>query len=160
MPKANPRTPEARDEYVTGGDDVTLETVSEKYSIPVRTLETHSAREKWVAERVNFRREVAETARKKLLETEAEVRVRQMRLGRLLQVKGYERVRDMKVKELEPEIALRYVRFGTEIERKALGIEDGRGNVLLNLNVTPEDLERMSDEELSALYAKLKTATD
>ena len=160
MPKANPRVPDAREEYVTGGDDVTLETLAEKYSVNARTLEGYCGREKWVEQRAEFRRDVAERARKKLAATEAQVRVRQMKIGRTVQLKGLERMKGLSAKELQPEIALRYVRFGTEIERKALGIEDGGGNVLLNLNVTPEDLERMSDEELSALYAKLKTAAD
>jgi hypothetical protein len=157
MPKRNANLDAAREAYVTGGDDVTLQKVADQFHIPANTLGTHCANEKWTEARKSYREDIAIRARKKLAESESEVRLRQIRLGRVLQTRGLERIRIASVKELDVEQARHYVRDGSEIERKALGIEE-RGAAHVNLNITPAELENLSDEDLNALYERLKAA--
>ena len=168
MPKHHPEMAQACEGYVRGGDDVTLATLAEKYSIPANTLANHSAKEKWAAQREEFRRELKAVQRKKAIVTETEVRERQIKRGQLMQEvsllgtkqhmlgtdpngKPYSKLADAKELRL-------WMINGADLERKAAGLPSGDADVLVNLNVTPDDVERLSDEDLSALRAKIKSA--
>ena len=168
MAKPHPRMQEAREEYIAGGDDVTLEVLAEKYSIPFNSLRGRSAREKWVKDRKQYRVDVKQKTMKKAANIESEIRGRQIKRGQLMQEvsllgtkqhmlgtdpngKPYSKLTDAKELRL-------WMIDGADLERKAAGLPNGDADVLVNLNVTPDDVERLSDEELSALRAKIKSA--
>lgn len=147
----------AREDYVTSDPPLTLEAISEKHGISIQSVRQHSAKEKWVSQRELHMEKVRTLTRKKAAEQIAGIRVRQMAFGRMMQGKGAEKLHATDASAIDVEQARHLIRDGSEIERKAAGMEE-KGGVLAKLMFTPEDLEKMSDEEIDALYARVRSA--
>jgi uncharacterized protein (UPF0128 family) len=158
----------ARTEYVTGEDSVTLESVAKKYKMSIQAVRQRSAREKWVAQREQQREQVRTAVLKKAASAVADIRIKQMKLGRQMQEIGAMAIAQYIISKdpetgkpiimlRDPQEIRKFIAEGADIERKAAGLDE-RGGVLANLTFTPQDLEKMSDEEIDALYNRIKTA--
>ena len=146
-----------RDEYATGLDSVTLQSIADKHELKLDTVKRHSMREKWADARTLYRNRTSTETQKRAMTLEAEARARFVNLGKLMQLKGGQRIQGLDPETLDADTARKLLKDGVEVEAKGLGIDDGSG-VSVNLNVTPDDLERMTDEEINELHAKLAAA--
>jgi hypothetical protein len=144
-------------DYACGLDDVTLQVLADKHGVSMSAITHRAAREKWAQARADYRHTTSVKTQERAATLESEARSRFVNLGKLMQARGAARISKLDPETLEPEEARKLLKDGVDVEAKGLGIADGSG-VGVNLNLTPEDIERMSDDELDALYTKLATA--
>lgn len=114
-----------RDLYVMGDDEVTLEWMaSQKDSPAVGTLKDKSSKGDWPEQRRQYRDQVTTKARGRASTSEAELRVRHIKIAKALQAKALKRLQVLDINELSPSELRLYLKDATEIERKAAGIPD------------------------------------
>jgi len=142
-----------RSEYVTGSDQVTLEGLAAKHGPRVDTVRRRSAREHWVAQREEHRRQSAKKAADLLSSRDAEIRVRHMRQARELQELALARLRQLDPSELTTTELRLYLKDACEIERKAAGIPD-------EVSLTGDALNAAIERELARLAAVNKGVVD
>jgi hypothetical protein len=140
-----------RHKYVTGGENVTLESLSNQPNAPkLNTLAIRSGKENWAAQKREYLNQVSTKALESSSSTEAEVAARHVKIARSLQAKALARLQQMKPDELSPRDLLAFLKDATEIERKALGLEQ------LTLHLKGgRDVTKLSDDELDALAQEL-----
>jgi hypothetical protein len=146
-----------RDEYATGFDDVTLKSIADKHGLKEQTVRTHAAKEKWSDARRQYRDKTSTKTQEKASTLEAEARARFVSFGKLMQARGAKRIQDLDPATLDADTARKLLKDGVEVEAKGLGIDDG-SKAKVNLNLTPDDIARLSDEELDELRAKVAAA--
>lgn len=136
---------------MTGGDDVTLEYLAGLPNGPARsTLKEYSSKEDWPAQRRHFQDQTRTKTLEAASSSEAEVAARHVKIARSLQSKALQRLQTIKLEELAPRDVLAFLKESTEIERKALGLEQ------LTLHLKGgRDVTKLSDDELDALAQEL-----
>lgn len=145
-----------RNAYVTGGDEITLEFLASRPHAPgLSTLKDYSRAEDWPKQRAEYQGRVRTRTRELTAETDAQVAARHAKLGRTLQNLAIKALTGRGVEALSNAELIRLVVAGTDIERKALGLD----TVNLNLNLKGlEDLTKLSDEELEATRERVRLA--
>jgi hypothetical protein len=134
-----------RDEYVMGGDDVTLEVMAAKSGNPaIQTIKKHSTMGDWALQRRQYRDQVATKARNLASSREAETRVRHIKIAQAMQAKALQRLQALNPEEMDMKEVRLYLKDAAEIERRAAGIPD-------TLGIEVESLQKLSDEELRAI---------
>lgn len=113
-----------RDEYAAGGDDVTLELLTEKYGCYPTTMRNRAGREGWGDMRRQFRDKVAAKTAEKASSKEAEIRARHIGMAKLLMEKAIRGLKALDPDDLSPSEFRLYIKDAAEIERKAAGIPD------------------------------------
>lgn len=134
--------PALRDEYVTGDDHVTHQTLATKHGVSRETVARHAGKEAWSDQRAQYRHQVSLKTQDRASTREAEIRARQVQVARtvtgiaLEQLKKLntpvEVTRDGVVKllpsPLEKEMTVGQVRLwiesGMRLEREALGVSE------------------------------------
>ena len=136
-----------RREFIRGEDHVTFESLSHRTGAPTYgTIKNRAAREDWTDLRVQFRDSAMTRIRDIDLDLKAEVRGRHAKVGKTLITFGVRALAHLNPEKLEAVDAVRLLKIGTDIERKALGMEEI--NVRLGRIKTPDDLDKLSDLEL------------
>ncbi|MBZ9713763.1 hypothetical protein [Deinococcus multiflagellatus] len=143
-----------RREYIRGEDAVTLATLADKPGAPsLRQIERRSSEEDWPELRLQMRREVDGRLRAADLDMKTEVRRRQLKIGTALTTLGVQGMAHQKPEEMDMLDVARAIKIGTDLERKALGMEE------LNVNLrgikSPEDLDKLGEAALWQLAAML-----
>lgn len=113
----------------------------------------------WLESKVNYEKEVLTQARKTVIESEIEVRIRQQKASQLLQLKGLERLEDLSIQTIDE--ARKLIVEGMEQERQALGLD--KDIQATQINVLPQGkteldkrIENAGYEELLGMIAELK----
>jgi hypothetical protein len=152
MPRAKYDWPTIRQEFVAGGDEVTLGDLAEKYGCHYQTIRNRSYKEKWLEQKRRFQSKVR-TQTENLAATHQAKR----RASMLTVADSMKRVAGISIKRLLKELEndtgkrlsvneLRQMfKDATDIERVALGIPDGQA---------------MTDEELDATIVDLIAELD
>ncbi len=138
-----------REEYISGDETITLETLQRKYAISPSTMRKRSMREGWRVLREKFRLRAREETVARLAKKEASIREKHLRLGYALLSKAAERLQRLQSSELDATETRLWIQAGTEIQRKAVGIADEmkvRHEVDVT-ELTTEQLERLRDGE-------------
>ncbi|WP_104990874.1 hypothetical protein [Deinococcus sp. NW-56] len=148
-----------RREYIRGEDTVTLASLAAKPGYPSeRQLERRSAAEDWMDLRLQMRREVDGRLRALDLDMKTEVRRRQAKVGKALVTLGVRAMAHQDPEKMDVLDMARTIKIGTELERKALGMEE------LNINFgrikSPDDLDKLPEEELWRLAAMIPPDED
>lgn len=131
------------------------ESVSEALSKSRQLLSRWAARFDWVARAAAFDTEAARRAGLASLDDHTEARIRQARLGRMLQDAAADAIANAPDDQRTAGWAVQAAKTGAELERAALGMTDKRLEVKAKLNAAlavrwPEDLRAMVDAELAA----------
>ena len=133
--------------YIRGEDDVTLEALGAITGYPaLDTLKKRAAREDWTDLRREFRHQIGTKIREIDADLKTEVRGRHAKVGKALITLGVRALAHQNPSTLEAVDAVRLLKIGTDIERKALGMEEI--NVRLGRIKSPEDFEKLSEAEL------------
>jgi len=149
MTQHNYDWPKIRDEYVTGDDTVTLETLAASHGPVFETVARRSSKEGWVEQRRLFRDESSRKTRERLLAREVNIRVRHQQTAQQMQKAALRRMATMHPEELTPSEVRMFLRDAIDIERKALGLPDAvRIEVEHELNGAINALERELEPEL------------
>jgi len=140
-------------EYVTGGPEVTLEGLAEKYGTSRGGLMTRAADEKWTDQRREYREGIRREAEKIARSTEAKRRAKMLTvadamkgLGTAALKRTIEDFERDKGKRIDLDDLRLLIKDGTEIERRALGMPD---HVLMD--------GRELDDRLLSLLEELDT---
>lgn len=155
--------PRLKHEFVTGNFTTVREFLATK-GIPFMNYPAISG---WATERRNYQEKVLAQAEKRTeaaeVESLSDVRIRQARLARFLQLKGAERMKEIKnINDVDIDEARKMVITGLEQERKALGMEGGNQNLTqININSgiktnLDKMIEGMDYEQTLELVAELK----
>jgi hypothetical protein len=144
--------------YLTGDDDVTLETLSQIPGAPaLSTLKKHSAQESWTDQRKHFRNHTATL----IVQSEAVVHAadqvqrlvdiaetvtRQIKLAKALQNAAVKALKDLDTARISPRDIPQWIKISTELERLAIGLATSRIEVDRAVDVT-----QLSDEELEQI---------
>lgn len=148
-----------RREFIRGEDDVTFEALSHKTDAPAYgTIKNRAGREDWTGLRQDFRVQVVARTREIDLDLKTEVRGRHAKVGKALITLGVRGLAHQQPETLEPVDVVRLLKVGTDIERKALGMEEV--NVRLGRIRNPDDLDRMSEAELWQIAGMLPPEDD
>lgn len=122
----------------------------------------------WVREREEYKGKIVEAQTKRAIQKEVEdvsdVRARQARLSRFMQMKGAEKLKEVESKDLTPDDARKLVVTGMQEERRALGIEGvpGQGGGTFNqININAKTnfdklIETLDYEGLIKFIANIK----
>jgi len=147
-----------RAEFIAGEWTSVLQFLKDK-----KIAESNRKRTKgWVDAKRNYQREVFRNSSKQLMDGEiqniADIRNRQARLARFLQLKGANYLQGANVKSVDD--ARKLVVAGMGEERKAVGMEGNRQS-FTQINIGPKTnldklVEKMDYEELLELVAQLK----
>ncbi|MCG3204064.1 MAG: hypothetical protein KCHDKBKB_00767 [Elusimicrobia bacterium] len=117
----------------------------------------------WRAEKDEIKKKALERSKQHLINGEAhdlnEVRDRQARLARFMQLKGTASLKTLNPKDVEE--ARKLIVSGMETERKALGMDAARPTSLTQINIGPKTnldklLEGMDYEGILKLIAELR----
>lgn len=149
-------------EYLEG-DYLTVREFLRAKKIPLSNQFNKSTRG-WIDEKKKLEKEILLASTQKFLQTEVgdltQVRLRQARLARFLQLKGV-----TGIKNTEPETideARRLIVSGLREERQALGVDSGMKQSLTQININPPKtnldrmIEKLDYEGLLKLIAELK----
>jgi len=138
-----------RHQYVTG--DATLAELATLQAAPkLDTLKHHSMQEDWPGQREQYRHQTATKTQDLASTTEAEVAARHVRIAKVLQEKALQRLKGLDMSSLTPREVLAFIREATDIERKALGMDNLTIRNLKKVNwqdLTEEQLRRIAAGE-------------
>ncbi|MDL2342575.1 hypothetical protein QOL99_00230 [Deinococcus sp. MIMF12] len=148
-----------RREYIRGDDTVTYASLAAKPGYPdKRQIEKRASAEDWVDLRLEVRRQVDGRLRALDLDMKTEVRMRQAKVGKALVTLGVRAMAHQDPEKMDVLDMARTIKIGTELERKALGMEE------LNINFgrikSPDDLDKLPEEELWRLAAMIPPDED
>lgn len=123
----------------------------------LRQFQTWSAKYGWVERALAWDLEVDRVSRVSKLAAIKDMNERQIRVGKVLQQKAIERLKEFDNAELTPEMILRYVQVGMQLERVALGqpteITESH-NQNMNLNAVIDYTEKSDDELRKVIQQK------
>lgn len=172
MPKIPPRSkngafikkydwPALKEEYLEGEiKEVSVFLRSKGFQRPTSWLKQTQG---WRTEKDEIKQKAIEKSKQKLINGEAhdlnEVRDRQARLARFMQLKGTAAIKTLEPKDIEE--ARKLIVSGIEAERKALGMDVARPTSLTQINIGPKTnldklLEGMNYEGILRLIAELR----
>ncbi len=127
-------------------DGLTLESISELPNAPaLGTLRNRASADKWQAQAAARRETIVTKTREFTTTTEAEVSARHVKIAQALQAKALQALQSVDVSKLPPSEIRQFLAAATDIERKALGMDNrftlkGVG-----------DLDKLSNDELLTL---------
>jgi hypothetical protein len=135
-------------------ENVTLESLSRNTtgldtSPSIQALREHSAKENWAEQRKAYHRNInaaaAKTAEQITARTEelidaAEAVARHIKLAKILQSVGYQRLKSLDPESLSPKDAIAMVQLGTDLERKALALYEPPKQENLQVDISFENL--------------------
>lgn len=127
-------------------DGLSLESIAALPNAPaLGTLRNRASAEKWQAQQAAHRERVVTKTREATATTEAEVSARHVRVAQALLAKALQALQKLDPATLPPSELRQFIATATDIERKALGMDNkftlkGVGN-----------LDQLSDEELLTL---------
>ena len=146
--------------YVRGGDEVTFQSLcAEHPDLTMDMVKKRSTREDWSDLRAEFRHQAGTIARSLDLESLDEVRKRHVTGAKAMQAIALKRLQTLQkdVTAMTPTEAASFYRLGTEIERKARGMEE------LTVRVEdlrgPSDLKALSNDQLAELVERRRAAS-
>lgn len=143
-----------RDRYVA--EDISLEQLSRLSNSPaLSTLKNRSRHEDWPEQRQRYKDQVKTKTRELASTEDAEVAARHIKIAKSLQNKAIMALQTLDPNILKPTELLKFFSEAVRIERDALGFAD-RTTVEIVSQYKDEDLSRLSDEELEALWAKMQ----
>lgn len=142
--------------YVTGGEDITLEALARIPDAPaLSSLKERSVQEKWRERRAEYQSRVRTKVQERSAESDAEVALRHAKVGRTLVGIALDALKKRGIDTLSNTELIRLIQVGTDVERKALGLD----TVNLNLDLKSlEDVTKLSDEELEAAQERVRLA--
>ncbi|GGJ65274.1 hypothetical protein [Deinococcus aquiradiocola] len=144
-----------RREYIRGDERVTYLSLSTKTGYPSHdVIKSRAAREDWTDLRAQFQHKVAAAAQNLDLETLEEVRNRQARIGKALQTTAVKGMAHLNPQELSAFEVARLAQVGSDLERKARGMEEF--TVRVEDLRSPADLKNLTPEQLLELRARVK----
>jgi hypothetical protein len=127
-------------------DGLTLESVSQLPDSPaLGTLKNRAAADKWQAQRTAMRERVVTKTREFTVTSEADVSARHVKIAQALQAKALQALQRVDPAALPPSEIRQYLATATDIERKALGMDNK-----FTLKGVGQ-LDQLSDAELLAL---------
>ena len=133
--------------YMRGDDRVSLESLSLLNDAPsLGQLKRRSSAEDWPSLRAELRVQSETKIREIDADLKTEVRGRHAKVGKALITLGVRALAHLRPEQLEAVDAVRLLKIGTDIERKALGMEEI--NVRLGRLKTPDDLDKLGEAEL------------
>lgn len=146
--------------YVTG--EGTLEDLARLPNAPhVVTIKKRSTAEGWTAAREDYRNRTATKVREMATTSEAEVSARHVKIAQALQSKALQALQRIDVSKLPPAEVRQFLATATDIERKALGM-DNKSSVSIKAEVrhVDEDPERaaLARQAAAALEREWETA--
>jgi len=118
------------------------------------TLRNRCTVDKWNAQRAARREQVTTKTRELTLNTEAEVAARHVRIAQALQAKALQALQKLDVNTLPASEVRQFLATATDIERKALGMD----NKFTLKGVG--DLDKLSDADLLALARRAGILAD
>lgn len=114
-----------RERYIFGGDEVTLEQMTQYPNAPkLQTLKGRAAKEKWADQRKAYRYKTHTKTTDAISSTEAEITARHVRISHDMQEKALERLKAIVISDLTPNDLRLFIKDATELERKALGLDE------------------------------------
>lgn len=136
----------ARHEYITS--EVTHAALAENVGCARETLSRRAKKEKWDEQRAQYRHQVITKVTEVASTTTAEAAARHIRVAQKLLDKGVEALNGLLAGELNVSEIRMYIQLATEIERKALGMEGSRVDVIHHTAAEPPRaaLELLRDE--------------
>lgn len=130
--------------YVTG--EGTFEDLSHLPNAPhITTIKKRASSEGWAGERATFRHQTTTKVREITTTTEADVSARHVKIAQAMQAKALQALQQLDPAKLPPSELRQFLATATDIERKALGMD----NKFTLKGV--RDLDQLSDEELLTL---------
>lgn len=128
------------------GDEVNLS--------KLRQFQTWSSRYHWVSRANAWDEELDKEARFAQITAVKDMHDRHVKIGKAIQQKAIERLRDLDVTELSPDLILRFIQVGSALERLSLG-QPTEITESKNMNVNLEiDYSEMSDDQLREVIAR------
>lgn len=118
-----------QDEFVECKKWLTLSSFFEEKSIPNNSYSRQKTTG-WLALKEEYHQDISEQARVRLINNEIEIRTRQSRMARSLQLKGLKGLSKMKVETAEE--ARKLISSGMQEEREALGLNNDKKPVNFN----------------------------
>lgn len=139
--------------YVTGTED--LRTIGNDPDTPApATIMRRSAKEDWPGQRSAYRQQVASRTRSTVATEAAEVAARHVRIAKGMQAKALAALQRLDVDTLTPYQTMRLLQLGTDIERKALGLDPSSADPVELGELTLDELRRIAaGEEPSRVVA-------
>lgn len=112
--------------------------ISEKFDIPLRTIESRALKEGWHQTRQIVQAKADEKLKKQMVDRVAQIKARHAEMGKFLQglaIDALKKDNDGKseISLDEARDALKYIVEGVKMERKAEGIEDQKGPSVVNV---------------------------
>jgi len=139
-----------RTEYVTSGNEVTIQSLADKYGASRFTVMRHCNSEDWPGQRVQFRDEVSRKTLNKVSTQQAEIRARQFKIINAAYKPVLIRLQTLDPLELSARELRCYLKDLMYAERAAAGIAEEH-----NVRFTRDELDSMTDEQLSEIaYGK------
>ena len=116
--------------YVSGGDEVTLATLSDAPDSPsIGILKLHASNGDWTRHRAAFRYQTSTKTLDAASTTESEVATRHVTAARALMAVGLRALRAIDPLTLKPGELREFIISAADMERKALGLEVSRVDV-------------------------------
>lgn len=137
---------EMRDKYVTGDDTVTLQSIADEYDTTTVTINKRSSKEGWVAQREEFRAEASAMARAVAMQKASYIRAQFVEAGMVMLGKSLNGLAKLDPDKMTPKELRCFAKDAWNFVRQAAGIADE-----INVNITYEEMEKMTDEELEKL---------
>jgi len=160
--------------YVTGEDDVTLQSLHDEFlpqqigeTPALGSLKRHCSSGDWSQKRRQFRDQKLSKMRNQAMDAQVDLRMEQLKLGEWLRKMGFLSLRDLMrevkagVTSLTPRFILDVIELGTRLEKQALGMPDIRMENMLggeNEQVVIEILARATGLSESELIEMLEEA--
>jgi len=139
---------EIREAFISGGDDVTAQSLSDIFG-PVRTtIAKKISGEKWREQRDQFREEVEKKALKKIASKQSEIRARHMSIVARALPPVIEKLTGADAQDLTIEEARRLLKDLCDIERRASGIPEEH-----TFSMTRQEVENLTREERDRIIA-------
>jgi hypothetical protein len=111
-----------------GTPPVSLKVLAQRYGLIYGTLRNKAAEEDWTGQLALMRAAAKEVTTASVvhltLQTEIEIRTRQVHYGRVAQDIAMERLLQLDPSTLTPKETIELLKLGTDLERKAAGMED------------------------------------
>lgn len=114
----------------------------------------------WKQARLEYQKKLIAQTQQKTIESEIDIRIRQQRAARLLQLKGLKHLQGAEIETIDE--ARKLIALGVEVERKALGFDTPSANTKY-INHTKhskteldKSIEKASYEELLTIIALVK----
>jgi hypothetical protein len=114
----------------------TLKAFADEHKIPYNTMRLRAGKERWYDQLHLAKVQSADKALDELTSRagfdEYQFRLAHMRTAELMQKKGLEKLLAANISDLSVQDAINLMRYGVDIERKALGMEQGQASVFIN----------------------------